>query len=147
MRKTIIVDLDGTVAGCDHRRHHVEKPNQDWDAFFEACDLDIPNKPLIELLHILDESEDITIRIFSGRSEAVKDKTRAWLRAHDVPFRSLQMREAKDYRPDEIVKEEWLDQLLQAGEKILCCFDDRQKVVDMWRRRGILCNQVAPGDF
>jgi len=30
---------------------------------------------------------------------------------------------------------------------ILCVFDDRQKVVDMWRKNGITCFQVNYGDF
>jgi hypothetical protein len=43
----------------------------------------------------------------------------------------------------------WLDDLFPGDKKdrILCVFDDRQKVVDMWRDNGIDCFQVAPGDF
>lgn len=145
--KTIIVDLDGTLALCDHRRHFVENVKPDWDSFLEACDKDEPNKPLIELLHRLDESDDIIIRIFSGRSESVKGKTIDWLKKHDIPYYSLTMRKEGDYRPDEIVKEQWLDELLHKGHEILCCFDDRVKVCEMWRRRGLLCNQVALGNF
>jgi hypothetical protein len=29
----------------------------------------------------------------------------------------------------------------------MCTFDDRDKVVKMWRDNGIICFQVAPGDF
>jgi hypothetical protein len=32
-------------------------------------------------------------------------------------------------------------------ERLVGAFDDRQRVVDMWRRNGITCFQVAPGDF
>ena len=31
--------------------------------------------------------------------------------------------------------------------RILCVFDDRTKVVNMWRENGLSCFQVAPGDF
>ena len=30
---------------------------------------------------------------------------------------------------------------------VLCVYDDRQKVVDMWREEGLVCCQVAPGNF
>lgn len=32
-------------------------------------------------------------------------------------------------------------------ERIAMVFDDRDKVVAMWRRQGLTCLQVAPGDF
>ena len=32
-------------------------------------------------------------------------------------------------------------------DRILCVFDDRTKVVNMWRDNGLSCFQVAPGDF
>jgi hypothetical protein len=32
-------------------------------------------------------------------------------------------------------------------DDIVCVFDDRQKVVDMWRDMGLTCMQVAPGNF
>lgn len=31
--------------------------------------------------------------------------------------------------------------------KPLYIYDDRQKVVDMWRSKGLTCFQVAPGNF
>ena len=49
------------------------------------------------------------------------------------------------YISDEILKEKWL---LEIGKKnIMCVFDDRTKIVNMWRRNGINCFQVAEGDF
>ena len=32
-------------------------------------------------------------------------------------------------------------------DNVECVFDDRQKVVDMWREIGLTCMQVAPGNF
>jgi hypothetical protein len=51
--------------------------------------------------------------------------------------------------PDDKLKQFWLDDLFPELDKnnILCIFDDRQKVVDMWRKNGLICFQVAPGDF
>ena len=48
-------------------------------------------------------------------------------------------------------KRDWLNDLLNelniSKEDIFCIFDDRDKVVKMWREEGLTCMQVAPGDF
>jgi len=46
-----------------------------------------------------------------------------------------------------VLKKQWLDEELNTGEEILCTFDDRDKVVKMWRDNGITCMQVNYGDF
>ena len=50
---------------------------------------------------------------------------------------------------DDKLKQIWLDDLFpkKDKDKIVCIFDDRSKVVDMWRDNGLTCMQVAPGDF
>jgi hypothetical protein len=50
--------------------------------------------------------------------------------------------------PDDKLKKEWLDKLFPYPHNdIVCVFDDRDKVVDMWRENGLTCMQVAPGNF
>lgn len=86
------------------------------------------------------------IEVWSGRSAEVMTETLNWLIKHGVHHSKLRMRSAGDYRQDSVVKAEWLD-AMPEGERPALVFDDRQQVVDMWRRRHILCAQVAPGDF
>ena len=57
------------------------------------------------------------------------------------------MRPIGSNTPDEVLKKQWLDEELNAGEEIMCVFDDRDKVVKMWRDNGILCMQVNYGNF
>jgi phosphoglycolate phosphatase-like HAD superfamily hydrolase len=40
--KTVIFDLDGTLADLTHRLHYVKNGNRNWDKFFEECDKDLP---------------------------------------------------------------------------------------------------------
>lgn len=106
------------------------------------------------------------IEIWSGRGAgaegSVREKTLGWLRTHvgeyfalaDLhypPFASpvvvLRMRPHGDYTPDNELKKHWLDEAREHGLEPELVFDDRQKVVDMWRAEGIPCFQVAPGDF
>jgi hypothetical protein len=49
--------------------------------------------------------------------------------------------------PDDKLKKGWLDDLFPDKTNILCVFDDRDKVVEMWRDNDLTCMQVAPGDF
>lgn len=175
-----IFDLDGTLALIDHRRHLVDatcdscagagaqytshycqacgntgkdksfKP--DWNAFFEACDRDQPNWPVIGTMLQL-YSVGCDIRIWSGRSDAVKQKTLMWLHAATrIPLIKLElmlkMRPAEDFTPDEQLKRKWLNLMSkQERARLSVVFDDRNKVVEMWRGAGVPCFQVAPGEF
>ena len=50
--------------------------------------------------------------------------------------------------PDDVVKEEWLLSLPEEiKSNISIVFEDRKRVVDMWRNHGIQCCQVSEGDF
>lgn len=53
------------------------------------------------------------------------------------------MRSANDARSDDIVKHEIAQQIAKDWY-IYAVFDDRNRVVDMWRKAGIRCLQVAP---
>lgn len=144
MKDIVIVDLDGTIALIEHRRHFVEDGNKQWDEFYDACDQDEPNLPVILILQRMKRGHPIYI--FSGRSEAVRAKTLDWLYSHRVPWDFLFMRPEGDFTPDEELKKGWLERE-RIKDRVLMVIDDRQKVVDMWRGMGLTCFQVAPGNF
>ncbi len=139
-----IFDLDGTLALIEHRRHYVEGKKKNWPAFFKACFKDAPNTPVIATFKAL-VAAGHRVEIWSGRSDIVRTETEAWLEKHGIKASFLKhMREDKDYTPDDILKRNWL---LAEHEKPAAIFDDRNKVVSMWRGEGLPCFQVAPGDF
>lgn len=158
----IIFDLDGTLADCEHRRHFVDpkyniydyvnkKWKPDWKAFYEACDKDIPIKPVIDLLWRLDPYET-KISIWSGRCESVREKTVQWVIEYvflgnfiTLQQIELKMRPIGDSIPDDKLKEKWLDEALAQGKTIDFVIDDRKKVTDMWNRRGIFVFDVSQG--
>ena len=153
MKDLVIFDLDGTLANIDARRKLSIKDNgkMDWDKFFDPAniDLDLPNDPVIQMAQLLKDSGK-TIIIFSGRSKATKDATRNWLKRNNVPFDVLKMRPTGHpwaFMPDDKLKQTWLDDLIPDHNRIMCIFDDRDKVVKMWRDNGLTCFQVADGDF
>ena len=154
MDKIVIFDLDGTLADIDTRRALSLKMNGkiDWDKFFDPnnIQLDDPNQPVIDIANML-HSQGYLIYIFSGRSDKTEDATIAWLDKHNVSYDLLQMRpQGLLYKPDNDLKQGWLDTITlgKAGkDRVAMVFDDRQQVVDMWRKNGLTCFQVADGDF
>ena len=151
--KTVIFDLDGTLALIDDRRAISTKDNgkMDWDTFFDPknIQLDKPNWPVILMAQTLKKAGH-RIVIFSGRSKATKDATKDWLNDLDIPFDVLKMRPTDGglkWMKDDLLKKKWLDDLFPNTDDIICVFDDRDKVVQMWRDNGITCFQVADGNF
>lgn len=151
----VIFDLDGTLADIEDRRKLATKRNgkMDWDKFFDPqnINLDKPNLPIIKMAQLLAESGHM-VAILSGRSKGTQLTTKSWLNNHNVPYHLIKMRPTSKewmYMPDDDLKQHWLDTLFPGDEKdnIVMVFDDRQKVVDMWRKNGLTCMQVAPGNF
>lgn len=155
MRPLYIFDLDGTLALIEHRRHFVEceRDKQDWPAFYAACVDDEPNNPVIDTMDSL-SAAGCEVWIFSGRSDEVRPETIKWLYEHTRFYRRelegpmLTMRPAGDYTPDDKLKKQWLDGMLQEDrERLVAVFEDRDRMVRMWRENGVACFQVAPGEF
>ncbi len=168
MQKTIIFDLDGTLANIDSRRDISMKPNGrlDWNVFAapnSILALDKPNAPVIKMAQMF-KADGFKIVIFSGRNDRGFDATVQWLNDFKVPFDLLVMRPDKfkdkswpiadgnpatpdmRFMPDEILKKKMLDAFVDINDVFLVV-DDRDKVVKMWRDLGLNTFQVAPGDF
>lgn len=141
----VIFDIDGTLANIEHRRHWVTSKPKNWKAFNSLMHLDTPNESIINLARMF--IGQIPVIVASGREDTYKEITHEWLHKHGIFYTHLLMRKSKDYRRDDIVKEEILEKILKMGYNPTLIFDDRNQVVDMWRRRGYTCCQVAPGDF
>src|SRR5210317_486326 len=167
-RKTVIFDLDGTLANIDVRRDKSLKPNGklDWDIFAapsSIMDWDEPNHPVIKMAQLF-HNDGFRIVIFSGRNDRGFFATQDWLEKYNVPCDLLVMRPDKfkdkswpiadgnpatpamRFMPDEILKKAMLDTFVDIDDVFLVV-DDRDKVVKMWRDLGLNTFQVAPGDF
>ena len=156
--KCIVCDIDGTIALMKGKRGPFE-----YHKAFE----DEPNQPDIDVLIATQsyyanlyntqvdifftsarENKDITNKLNDFRD--VAELTQAWVKKY-IPgpseFHRFIFREAGDYRKDAFVKFEIGKEIMEEYD-VLCVFDDRNQVVDMWRN-GLnrLCFQVADGDF
>ena len=143
-----IFDIDGTIAENSHRAHHIVNPEgkRDWDAWYGALGDDSPIAETFTLMNHL-HAAGVPIVLVSGRGAEYRAETEEWLMKHDVPYAALYMRREGDRRNDDIIKLELLVELQEDGFDPIMAFDDRNRVVKAWRSAGIVCAQVAEGDF
>ncbi|HXG64952.1 MAG TPA: hypothetical protein VNO70_07575 [Blastocatellia bacterium] len=142
-RKDVIVDIDGTLADVTHRLHHIRGKPKSWQKFFALMPEDKPVQKVID--QVLDLAKEHNIYVVSGRPEDYRGVTADWLRLHQVPYKALYMRKAGDYRPDDVVKQEILDEHFDR-ENIELVIEDRPRVIRMWKKNGLKVQDVGTGE-
>ena len=145
----VIWDLDGTLANNNHRVGLVPGDGQDdsanWDKFSLAGEHDTPYEDMCQLARILKPLTWMTL-IFSGRGAIAQEISEEWLRKQAISYDKFIMRPVGDFRDDREIKRDWYMEHRLYDHNVIV-FDDRQKVVDMWRQMGVRCLQVQGGDF
>lgn len=138
--RCILVDIDGTVAQMQGRYPF------DWNRVGE----DLPKQNIIRLVKSLKDAGNQII-FFSGRDEACRNITREWLCEYfqwKVSDFQLFMRKNNDQRKDSDIKFDLYETHIRNQYFVELVIDDRQQVVDMWRRKlGLTCLQVDYGGF
>lgn len=149
MPKCILCDLDGTVAWMQNRSpyNYTEVSNDKADP---------------RMVQLLEQflKDGVHVIFLSGRTDDgnCRQHTHDWIVNHikgsqkykwfkKVDNFKLLMRKKGDYRPDETIKSELYVENIKDKYDVMCVFDDRNKVVNMWRELGMLCCQVNEGDF
>jgi hypothetical protein len=131
------------------------KFKKNWPAFFAGIKDDTVNQWCADLLRNM--SAQFKIVYCSGRGDNERRVTMEWLNKHDLTLftdknamtyqADLFMRNRQDQRRDDVVKEIILDFEILTRYNPAFMIDDRQQVVDMWRKRGFTCLQCDVGDF
>lgn len=134
--KALICDLDGTLAIFEYMSGM--KLRSPYDA--SKADCDIVCKPLAIVLESLFKS-GYEIIFMSGREDKFREPTERFLENASEEFGfsydKLYMRSSGDFRKDTIIKEELYDKYILNKYNILCVFDDRKSVVEMWKKLGL----------
>ncbi len=147
MKSAVIVDIDGTLADVEHRRHFVSGDKKDFDAFYEAMGEDTPVTPVIQLVRMY-RRDGYSILLCTGRPERYRGVTEKWLISAGVNFDWLHMRpKDQEYTPDHQIKLAMLERLRTDGYDPQVAIDDRDQVVQMWREEGLVALQCAEGEF
>ena len=143
-----VFDLDGTLCNIEHRLDYVRSKPKNWRAFDAGIPNDKVNEPVAAIFWALQEQEIHDIVLASGRNERSRQSTEHWLARNLLSgYQKLYMRKADDFRSDDIVKQEILDEIIRDyGRKPDMVFDDRPRVVRMWRDNGIFVFNVYQGE-
>lgn len=145
--EAIIVDIDGTVAHMNGR-----SPYDYTLVHTDTVDLNVAW--LVQLVQTYNAAPDqIKVLFCSGRDHTCREATEEWLRGRFIPFDELFMRPAGavdnhgNKLPDYQVKLDLFNKNIRGKYNVRFVLDDRNQVVDLWRRLGLKCLQVEPGDF
>jgi len=133
----ILCDIDGTLAHMNGKRGPF-----DWN----KVDLDDVDEVVADRLRkhkLLNEK----VFIVSGRDEVCKELTVQWLEKHNISFDGIYMRKHNDNRKDSIIKQEIYDNYIKEKYNVLFVYDDRNQVVNQWRKNKLKVFQVEDGNF
>ncbi|MBM0650731.1 AAA family ATPase [Capnocytophaga genosp. AHN8471] len=135
--KAVICDLDGTLSLLNGR-----------DPYNAAtCDNDLLNEPVAATLKMA-KQQGYQVILLSGREDKFREPTVRFLDKHQIGYDLLLMRTSNDFRKDNIIKRELFEGEIQGKYFVEFLLDDRNQVVDMWRKDLHLpCFQVNYGDF
>lgn len=138
LKDCVIVDVDGTLAHMDGR----------FEFDLTRVDTDKPDHNVIDMIRAEKFYHNKIIIVMSGRSESCMIETAKWLEKYNIPYDHLFMRGLKDNRPDDEVKYDLYMKFIQGKFNAIRVYDDRNKVVHMWRHLlNLKVMQVQEGDF
>lgn len=145
----VIFDLDGTLADVTHRMHYIrpnppidpvtgKKVKRRFDLFHHACDLDGVIQPVAYFYRKFVADPDTVVIVLSGRDAATLEKTISWFDRNDLPQPTeMLLKVGNQNLPDIEQKRFQADRLEKKyGRKIDMVFEDRDRVVQMWKDRG-----------
>ena len=128
----VICDIDGTLSIINNRSPY------EWDKVGN----DLPNQAVINFI------KPFKIILFSGRDESCREETEKWLKKHKIKYIGLFMRPEGSWTKDAKIKKAMFEEYIRGKYFIDFVIDDRNQVVDMWRKElGLTCLQVNYGDF
>ncbi len=145
-RKVIVFDMDGTLCDSSHRVHHITNGKKNWDAWHSEVMNDTPNYDIVWMLERFHDDNAVIV-ICTARDEKYKYETIIWLKENSIPYHDMYMRANGDKRDDSEVKVDLLEKITLDYNRPWLWVDDRQRVVDAIRSKGIRVLQVDKGDF
>ncbi len=144
--KKVIVDIDGTLAEVSKERmDFLKSGSSNWDKFYSMNFSE--DRPIFEIIELVwNLSERYEIIFCTGRSELVRDVTKKWLGSYSL-FGKLLMRPNNCEIEDAKMKPQLLLDNNINFNNIAFVLEDKNCVVNEWRKLGIKCLQVDKNEF
>lgn len=136
LKEAYIFDLDGTLFHMSNRKPY------EW----KRCIEDTIDEHVASILRMYYASGKIII-LMSGRSDVCKPETIESLKNNNIQYHHLFMRASTDHRKDSITKNDLFNDNVEGKFNVQAAFDDRDSIVELWRRKGIKCFQCEYGAF
>ncbi|MFT4299503.1 MAG: HAD family acid phosphatase [Aeromicrobium sp.] len=141
-RDAVIFDLDGTLVDTSGVEHLIRGENADFPAFQAAAVACPPSPAMVEIARE-QAAAGRAVLIVSSREFVWLDPTLDWLVRHEVPRDEVYLRIVGDYRRDVEVKRDILDDIEADGYRVVEAWDDKERVVTMWREQGIEAHHIG----
>lgn len=139
----ILVDIDGTLAHHEGIRSPYDVTRYHLDLFDEV----VADAVYAAANYETRRGHRAKIIVMSGRDAAYRKVLEDWLTDHGFVWDDIFMRPIGDVRNDAVVKNELFENHIAGNYNVDIVFDDRDRVVKMWRQKGLKTFQVSPGDF
>lgn len=152
MTTVAVIDIDTTLADCDHRAAHLVKDESgkitqaSWDTFLDP-ELMTQDTPVPHAREVIDSmrQKGYQIVFLTGRNERLRSVTEAWLREHigyNTHTELLLMRpQTKDSVPASVCKQEMFDKYVRrwtAPDVSYLFFEDDAHVLGVWQKYGLV---------
>jgi predicted kinase len=135
LQDAVIFDIDGTLANMGNRGPF------DWDKVYK----DDVNHIVAEQINF-HKSKGREILIVTGRDAVCKEQTVDWLELYGIEFDEIFTRPENDFRKDTVIKKEIYENQIKGNYNILCVYDDRLQVLDMWYDQKVFTFNVNQGN-
>lgn len=149
MNRIVIFDLDETLCNTQHRIHHIKKGKH--KQYNDLMNKDIVYKDAQGLFKDTSLDSETAMYISTARPCTYLEETYTWLRKNDIyiSVANIYMREVCDERSDSMVKSDNLKRirgLHRKGIPVLA-FEDRHKIIRMYRSQGVTALQIRKGEY
>lgn len=153
----VVFDIDGTLADVEHRMHYImpnppvdpdtgRKVPRRFDMFHKSCVYDTPIQPVVDIYLRMVADPNVKVVLLTGRPMSARYDTEQWFIRHGLTgYNALYTKPAgHDMMADKESKRLAADQIeREFGEPITMVFEDRDRVVQMWKARGTFVFNVA----
>jgi phosphoglycolate phosphatase-like HAD superfamily hydrolase len=145
----VVFDLDGTLADVTHRLHYIrpnppidpvtgKKVKRRFDLFHHACVDDGVIEPVAHLYRQFCADPNVVVVALSGRDASTLEKTKEWFLSKDLPLPDELLLKSGDQNTPDIEQKRTIANRIEKtyGKPITMVFEDRLRVVNMWKERG-----------
>jgi len=140
-KNTAIFDVDGTLMDSSEHFHLLDStPLGHTENLYEYHSRALnspPRESVVALSRVLWEA-GVRVVIVTSRYNNFLYETVEWLKAHNIYYDELYMRDATDDRTHYLVKKDILNVLKSKGYNILLAVDDNPEIIKLWQENDIV---------